>query len=79
MALSRLNLLRPPLLRCPFVVASRLQRPPPLPAACLRLYATKKAKGQRGESRILPFPNPRLYLISPFSSRQPRRRARRPS
>lgn len=61
MALSRLNLLRPPLLRqlrCPLVVTARLQQPRPLPAACLRLYATKKAKGQPGESRILPFPNP---------------------
>ncbi|TNM91879.1 hypothetical protein fugu_018891 [Takifugu bimaculatus] len=57
MALSRLNLLRPLLLRqlrCPLVVTSRLQQPPPLPACGLRLYATKKAKAKaKGQSAKL--------------------------
>lgn len=49
MALRRLNLLRPLLVRQvrrPLAAASGLQQPPSLPAACARLYATKKAKGQ---------------------------------
>lgn len=55
MAVSHLNLLRPLLMRqirCPLVVTSWLQRPPSLPStaccppACVRLYATKKVKGQ---------------------------------
>lgn len=55
MALRRLNLLRPLLVqqvRRPPAVTSRLKEPPSLPStaccptACVRLYATKKAKGQ---------------------------------
>lgn len=55
MALSHPNLLRPllvRLVRCPLVVTSRLQQPPSLPStaccppACVRLYASKKVKGQ---------------------------------
>ena len=55
MALNHLNLLRALLarqVRPPVMVASRVQAPLPhpsatcLPAACARLYATKKSKGQ---------------------------------
>lgn len=62
MALNHLNLLRPLLvrqIRSSLVAASRVRAPVSYPdatscaAACTRLYATKKAKGQRGGTGVL--------------------------